>query len=149
MFYWQKCKSLPGEFIAKKRLIPQGLIALIECFANYSHEQPHWLCRKDSSTCTVWPTVISDSKLQGERHDKGESALRQHYLLLLSLLKRVRCLTISFIGCTFALNQVLARVEIIYFKVPSHREVWRQIQSRCKCYFINIIYYYHSEVHDN
>lgn len=30
---------------------------------------------KDSSKCTVWLTVISDSKLQGERHDKGEIAL--------------------------------------------------------------------------
>lgn len=72
-------------------LIPQGLTALIECFANYSHEQPHWLRLKDSSTCTVWLTVISDSKLQGERRDKGEIAPRQHYLLLPSLLKGVRC----------------------------------------------------------
>lgn len=46
---------------------------------------------KDPSMGTVWFTVISDSKLQGERHDKGEIVLRQNYLLLPSLLKGVRC----------------------------------------------------------
>lgn len=60
---------------------------------------------------------------KGKRDDKGEIALRQHYLLLPSLLKRARSLSISFAGFAFVLNQALARVEIIYFRVPSHREI--------------------------
>lgn len=56
-------KSLPREFIAEMRLTAQGPMAP----ANYSHEQPHRICLKDSSMCGVWLTVISDSKLQGEK----------------------------------------------------------------------------------
>lgn len=50
-----------------------GLMAPSACIANYSHEQPHWLRLKGSPTCTVWLTVISDSKLQGEKGWQGRN----------------------------------------------------------------------------